>query len=243
MGKYAGSCSVALRPKSTEHVSRILAHCNARMLAVVPQARAPPRACRPRRARRRPTAAPARAQGGNTGLVGGSTPVHDEVVLSTAGLNRVLSFDAVRRRRRAPPPGAPAAPRPPAPNGLRRGRARAGQRRARVRGRLHPGAAGRPRGRAGLRHAAGPGRQGLLPDRRQPGHQRGRAAPAALRLAARLGAGPGGRAGGRHRARPADHAAQGARRARPLARSWPAGAVRAVPASARARARTTRATT
>lgn len=35
-------------------------------------------------------------QGGNTGLVGGSTPVHDEVVLSTAGLNRVLSFDAVR---------------------------------------------------------------------------------------------------------------------------------------------------
>jgi len=44
MGKYAGSSSVALRPKSTEHVSRILAHCNARMLAVVPQARAPPRA-------------------------------------------------------------------------------------------------------------------------------------------------------------------------------------------------------
>ena len=37
-------------------------------------------------------------QGGNTGLVGGSTPVHDEVVLSTAGLNRVLSFDAVRLR-------------------------------------------------------------------------------------------------------------------------------------------------
>jgi len=37
-------------------------------------------------------------QGGNTGLVGGSTPVHDEVVLSTAGLNRVLSFDAVRSR-------------------------------------------------------------------------------------------------------------------------------------------------
>ncbi|KAK9827995.1 hypothetical protein WJX81_006665 [Elliptochloris bilobata] len=70
MGKYEGKCSVALRPKSTEQVSKILAHCNKRLLAVVPQ-------------------------GGNTGLVGGSTPVHDEVVLSTAGLNRVLSFDAV----------------------------------------------------------------------------------------------------------------------------------------------------
>ena len=40
MGKYEGKSSVALRPKSTEHVSRILAHCNERMLAVVPQARA-----------------------------------------------------------------------------------------------------------------------------------------------------------------------------------------------------------
>ena len=28
--------------------------------------------------------------------MGGSTPVHDEVVLSTAGLNRVLCFDLVR---------------------------------------------------------------------------------------------------------------------------------------------------
>jgi D-2-hydroxyglutarate dehydrogenase len=35
-------------------------------------------------------------QGGNTGLVGGSVPVHDEVVLSTAAMNRVLGFDAVR---------------------------------------------------------------------------------------------------------------------------------------------------
>lgn len=40
MGKYEGNCSVALRPKSTEHVSRVLAHCNQRVLAVVPQARA-----------------------------------------------------------------------------------------------------------------------------------------------------------------------------------------------------------
>ena len=34
-------------------------------------------------------------QGGNTGLVGGSVPVFDEVVLSTAAMNKVLSFDPV----------------------------------------------------------------------------------------------------------------------------------------------------
>ena len=39
MGKYKGKCSVALRPKSTEQVSKLLAHCNERVLAVVPQAR------------------------------------------------------------------------------------------------------------------------------------------------------------------------------------------------------------
>ena len=35
-------------------------------------------------------------QGGNTGLVGGSIPLFDEIVLTTAVMNRVLSFDAVR---------------------------------------------------------------------------------------------------------------------------------------------------
>ncbi|KAJ2959981.1 hypothetical protein NQZ79_g4576 [Umbelopsis isabellina] len=34
-------------------------------------------------------------QGGNTGLVGGSIPVFDEIVLSTANLNNIRSFDAV----------------------------------------------------------------------------------------------------------------------------------------------------
>lgn len=34
-------------------------------------------------------------QGGNTGLVGGSIPLFDEIVLTTAGMNRVISFDAV----------------------------------------------------------------------------------------------------------------------------------------------------
>ena len=42
-------------------------------------------------------------QGGNTGLVGGSIPLFDEIVLTTAVMNRVLSFDAVRPRARPPP--------------------------------------------------------------------------------------------------------------------------------------------
>ena len=54
-----GESKVALRPKSTAEVSEILAHCNGRRIAVCPQ-------------------------GGNTGLVGGSVPVFDEVVVSTA---------------------------------------------------------------------------------------------------------------------------------------------------------------
>jgi FAD/FMN-containing dehydrogenase len=58
----------------------VLAHCNARRLAVVPQ-------------------------GGNTGLVGGSVPAFDEVVLCTAGLNDVRTFDPVCCR---PPVSAPA---------------------------------------------------------------------------------------------------------------------------------------
>lgn len=34
-------------------------------------------------------------QGGNTGLVGGSVPVHDEIILSTASMNSIRSFDQV----------------------------------------------------------------------------------------------------------------------------------------------------
>jgi len=70
MGKYQGAAQVALRPRSTEQVSAVLAHCSARRLAVVPQ-------------------------GGNTGLVGGSVPVFDEVVLSTSAMNKILAFDPV----------------------------------------------------------------------------------------------------------------------------------------------------
>ena len=32
-------------------------------------------------------------QGGNTGLVGGSTPVFDEVILSMSAMDKILGFD------------------------------------------------------------------------------------------------------------------------------------------------------
>lgn len=34
-------------------------------------------------------------QGGNTGLVGGSVPVYDEIILSTALMNNILTFDSI----------------------------------------------------------------------------------------------------------------------------------------------------
>lgn len=65
-----GSSQVVLRPKTTEEVSAILKYCNEKKLAVVPQ-------------------------GGNTGLVGGSVPVFDEIVLSTQLMNQVISLDKI----------------------------------------------------------------------------------------------------------------------------------------------------
>ncbi|EFN52862.1 hypothetical protein CHLNCDRAFT_26350 [Chlorella variabilis] len=79
MGKYEGAARVALKPKTREQAAAVLRHCNERRLArgvgLVP--------------------ALSLLQGGNTGLVGGSVPVYDEVVLSTAAMNQVLAFDAV----------------------------------------------------------------------------------------------------------------------------------------------------
>ena len=66
--KYKGVSSLMLKPETTEDVSTILRHCNGRKLAVVPQ-------------------------GGRTGLVGGSVPVHDEVIISTQRMNKILGFD------------------------------------------------------------------------------------------------------------------------------------------------------
>lgn len=70
MRTVRGSSSLVLRPRTTEQVSNILAYCNKERLAVCPQ-------------------------GGNTGLVGGSVPVFDEVVLSLELMNRILSVDEI----------------------------------------------------------------------------------------------------------------------------------------------------
>lgn len=57
-----------LKPKTTEQVSTILKYCYKRGIAVC-------------------------VQGGNTGLVGGSVPVFDEVILSISAMNSIISFN------------------------------------------------------------------------------------------------------------------------------------------------------
>jgi hypothetical protein len=51
-------------------VSRVLKYCNDRRLAVVPQ-------------------------GGNSGLVGGSVPLFDEVILNLGAMDNIISFDEI----------------------------------------------------------------------------------------------------------------------------------------------------
>ncbi|KAJ5089037.1 FAD-binding type 2 [Penicillium argentinense] len=68
MRKYRGHTRLVLKPKTTEEVSQVLKYCNEKKLAVVPQ-------------------------GGNTGLVGGSIPVFDEIVVNTSRMNNIRSFD------------------------------------------------------------------------------------------------------------------------------------------------------
>ncbi|KAH7079485.1 hypothetical protein FB567DRAFT_449863 [Paraphoma chrysanthemicola] len=70
MRKFRGHTKLVLKPSSTEEVSKILKYCNDNMLAVVPQ-------------------------GGNTGLVGGSVPVFDEIVINLQKMNKIHSFDEV----------------------------------------------------------------------------------------------------------------------------------------------------
>jgi FAD/FMN-containing dehydrogenase len=70
MGKYKGKSTTVLKPRTTEEVSRIIKYCNERRIGIVPQ-------------------------GGNTGLVGGSVPVKDEVILNLSNLNKIRSFDPV----------------------------------------------------------------------------------------------------------------------------------------------------
>lgn len=70
MGKYRGSSKLLLLPRSTDEVAQVLKYCNVRRLAVVPQ-------------------------GGNTGLVGGSVPVFDEVIINLGSMNSIISLDKV----------------------------------------------------------------------------------------------------------------------------------------------------
>ncbi|KAJ8605462.1 hypothetical protein CTAYLR_003321 [Chrysophaeum taylorii] len=64
MRKWKGRSSVVVRPRTTEEVSAVLKYCNQRQLPIVPQ-------------------------GGNTGLVGGSVPVKDEIILSTRRMDSI----------------------------------------------------------------------------------------------------------------------------------------------------------
>ncbi|CAD6195826.1 unnamed protein product [Caenorhabditis auriculariae] len=66
--QFTGKGSVVLLPKTAEQVSAVLGYCSKRKLAVVPQA-------------------------GNTGLVGGSVPLFDEIVLSTKNIRNNFEFD------------------------------------------------------------------------------------------------------------------------------------------------------
>ena len=70
MRKYRGHTRLVLKPSTTEQVSGVLKYCNEHLLAVVPQ-------------------------GGNSGLVGGSVPVFDEIVINMSRMASVRSFDDV----------------------------------------------------------------------------------------------------------------------------------------------------
>jgi len=63
-----GNSKILLKPKTTDEISKVMSYCYDMNLAVNPQ-------------------------GGNTGLVGGSVPVFDEVILSTQLLNEIESFN------------------------------------------------------------------------------------------------------------------------------------------------------
>lgn len=63
-----GNSKLTLLPQTTQQISAILKYCNEKKLAVCPQ-------------------------GGNTGLVGGSVPVYDEIIISTKLMNKILDLD------------------------------------------------------------------------------------------------------------------------------------------------------
>ena len=57
-----------LKPTSNEQIVELLKYCNQEKLAVVPQ-------------------------GGNTGLVGGSIPIFDEIIVNMSNMDKILNFD------------------------------------------------------------------------------------------------------------------------------------------------------
>lgn len=68
--KYKGFSRLVLKPKNTQQVADIVKYCNERKLPIV-------------------------VQGGNTGLVGGATPIRDEICLSMTRMNKIESIDPV----------------------------------------------------------------------------------------------------------------------------------------------------
>lgn len=72
-GRYRGSSRVVVRPGSTDEVADVVRLCRETSTSIVPQ-------------------------GGNTGLVGGSVPLRDEIVLSTRRLDTVGEVDGLARQ-------------------------------------------------------------------------------------------------------------------------------------------------
>ena len=67
-GKYHGTSGLLLKPDTTDIVSKILSICNESRTPIVPQ-------------------------GGNTGLVGGQIPFHNEIILNLSRMNSVRHVD------------------------------------------------------------------------------------------------------------------------------------------------------
>ena len=67
-GRFVGGSTVVVRPGSTDEVAGVITTCRELGVALVPQ-------------------------GGNTGLVGGGVPLHDEVVLSLQRLQTLEPVD------------------------------------------------------------------------------------------------------------------------------------------------------
>jgi len=63
-----GQSKIVLKPKTTQEMAEVVGHCVRRKLAICPQ-------------------------GGNTGLVGGSVPVFDEIIISTNLMDKIENID------------------------------------------------------------------------------------------------------------------------------------------------------